>query len=537
MSAPGERRASARPWASRRARGELTVGLPVVMGAVVAILLGPIIVPGVVDEPASWLVRATFLFVVGGMAGALIDRLRGGSAVVPARVALEATDDSIERQKASARAERLEMFDPLTDLPNRTLFVDRLRIAVRQARQARSELGVVHVGMNGFKAVNEALGRSAGDRVLKVIADRMLDVTREGDSVARLSGDEFAVILGDPINALGAWHTAGKILGAIAAPIELGAADGREITVEASGGLAIYPTDGDDETSLLHAAGLALHEAKRTHVSLAVYTDEQDELARTQWTRLAELREALEGNQLIVHYQPVFSAARLELLSTEALVRWEHPTAGLLGPDEFIPLAEGSGLIDEVARQVLRIAALQAVAWAAAGTPLATAINISQLNLHNASVLGQLMSILDETGLDPALMKIEITESAIMFADEPALEALARLRARGVRVAIDDFGTGYSSLSLLRSLPMDEIKLDHSFVRRMRHHGPDRQIVRSIIELAHNLGLDVTAEGVEDRATLTLLQQMECDAVQGFLTGRPVEAHALARSPALMGAD
>ncbi len=380
----------------------------------------------------------------------------------------------------------------------------------------------MHFGINGFKAMNEALGRSTGDRVLQVITDRIMAVTREGDSVGRVGGDEFVVVLGDPIDADGAWQAAGRILLAVAEPMEISGAETPTITLEASGGLAIFPSDADDEGGLLRAADLALHSAKRRGVGLAVYTDGQDAQARERWARLMELREALTHDQLILHYQPVFQARSLELISAEALVRWRHPTAGLLAPQEFIPLAEQAGLIDDLSLWVVREAVRQASRWASDGTPLVTAINLSPLNLRDSSIIDYLVSVLDEADLDAALFKIEITESAIVRADEGTMRALAGLRELGVRVAIDDFGTGYSSLGSLRSLPVDEIKLDRTFIGGMQAGAADRHIVRSIINLAHGLGLEVVAEGVEDQETLALLREMDCDAIQGYLTGRPV---------------
>ncbi len=434
--------------------------------------------------------------------------------------------DITKRKTTEAQLERSALFDPLTDLPNTTLLHDRLRLAVRQARQANSEVALVHLGIDGFKPLNEALGRPAGDHVLRVVTDRLMATTREGDSVARVGGDEFAVVLGEPINAEQAWMAAGRILLAVAEPMQIPDAEAPAVSVKASAGLARFPTDATDETGLLRAADLARHTAKRRGVGLAVYTNEEDGAARSKWTRMMGLRQALSDDELVLHYQPVFRAADLELISAEALVRWQHPTDGLLGPNEFIPLAEGAGLIDELARVVTRKAVQQAAAWSSAGTPLRTAVNLSPLNLRNPSVLQFAMAALDEAGLDPALLELEITESAFMEADESTMEHLARIHELGVQIAIDDFGTGYSSLGSLRSLPIDKLKLDRSFISGWRDNHADRMIVRSMVELAHNMNLEVIAEGVEDRATLVLLQVIHCDAVQGYLTGRPVPAEA-----------
>jgi EAL domain-containing protein (putative c-di-GMP-specific phosphodiesterase class I) len=251
---------------------------------------------------------------------------------------------------------------------------------------------------------------------------------------------------------------------------------------------------------------------------------------------MVELRDAVRGDQLVLHYQPVFRATDLELISAEALVRWTHPTDGLLGPEEFVPLAEGWGLIDDLARTVVRLAVRQAGIWASEGTAFPTAVNLSPLNLRSSATLDFIMASLRDAALDPALLKLEITESAFMHADAPTMAALGRVHAMGVRIAIDDFGTGYSSLGSLRSLPIDELKLDRTFIGRMRDTDADRRIVRTVIELAHGLGLEVTAEEVEDEATLGMLREMGCDAIQGYLTGRPVPAEEVDwHRPVLIG--
>jgi diguanylate cyclase (GGDEF)-like protein/PAS domain S-box-containing protein len=432
--------------------------------------------------------------------------------------------DITERKATEMQLQHHALFDTLTELPNPTLLMDRLRLAVRQARQAGVELGLIHLGMDGFKVLNDALGRAAGDHVLRTVTDRLLAATREGDTVARTGGDEFAVVLGDPIDAGAAWLMAERILVALGEPMEPGEGSAPPVTLTATAGVAIFPTDAGEEAGLLRSAGLAYQTAKRRRVTLAAYTTEQVEGARSRWTRMTELRDAFEGDQLLLHYQPVFRATDLELIGAEALVRWQHPTGGLLGPAEFVALAEESGMIDDLARTVVRMGVRQASGWASAGSSLRTAVNLSPLNLRGSSVLEFIMAALREAPLSPALFKLEITESAIMDADASTMAALARIHALGVRIAIDDFGTGYSSLGSLRSLPIDELKLDRSFIGRMRNNAADRTIVGTIIELAHGLDLEVIAEGVEDEATLAILREMDCDAVQGYLTGRPVPA-------------
>ena len=436
---------------------------------------------------------------------------------------LSALRDITERKATEEQLQRQALFDTLTQLPNPTLLRDRLRLAVRQARQANAELALIHVGMDGFKRLNDALGRETGDPALKSVTERLLSATRAGDTVARIGGDEFAVVLGDPIDAEGAWQMARHLLMAICEPMDL-VASRAAITLTASAGLAMFPSDASDEVGLLRSADLACHTAKRRSVPLVAYASEQEDGARSRWTRLMELREAVERDELILHYQPVFRAADLQLISAEALVRWQHPTEGLLPPSEFVPLAEGSGLINDVAYTVIRLAVHQAAAWASAATPIRVAINLSPLNLRSPEVLERIVVTLGEAALDPALLKLEITETAIMDADPATIDALGRIHDLGVRIAIDDFGTGYSSLGSLRSLPIDKLKLDRSFIGRMHDSPADSTIVRTIIELAHGLGLEVTAEGVEDEATLVMLREMGCDAIQGYLTGRPVPA-------------
>lgn len=421
--------------------------------------------------------------------------------------------DITDRKTTEQQLQRDALFDALTQLPNATLLLDRLRLAVRQARQTSEELALIHLGMDGFKALNDALGRAAGDQVLRTVAERLATATREGDTVARMGGDEFAVILGDPIDADAAWGAAERILLAIREPVDLAGAAGAPITLTATVGLALFPTDASDEADLLRGASLAYQTAKGRGVALAAYAIDQDEGARSRWTRLTELRDALLGNELVLHYQPVFRATDLGLLGGEALVRWQHPTDGLLGPEDFVPLAESSGLINELARAVIRMAVRQAAGWASAGTPLLVAINLSALNLRSPEVLDYVVATARDAALDPRLLKLEITESAIMLADPATIATLGRIRDLGACIAIDDFGTGYPSLGSLRSLPIDKLKLDRSFIGRMRDSAADGTIVRSMIELAHSLGLEVTAEGVEDEATLALLREMGCEAI------------------------
>ncbi len=423
-----------------------------------------------------------------------------------------------ERRQAEEQLTRQALYDALTSLPNRTLLNDRLQQAIAVARRSSDSLGLLLLDLDRFKDVNDTLGHHAGDDLLQQVGGRLQHVLRASDTVGRLGGDEFAIVLpgiDDPT------AMAKKILCALESPFSV---EGHSVAIGASIGVATFPDHGEDAPALLRRADVAMYAAKRGRCGYTVYAEEHDQHSLERLALLAELRDALTRDELVLHYQPKVALGVGEVIGVEALVRWQHPRRGLVGPDQFIPLAEQSGLIRPLTSWVLRAALEQVRAWQKAGPVVPVAVNLSPQSLQEQDLAREVETLLLETGVEARLLEVEITESAYMAHPQAVIATLEQLRALGVRVAIDDFGTGYSSLSYLMQLPVDEVKIDRSFVRGMVENERHATIVRSIIELGHSLGLRVVAEGLEDERTLRWLQSMECDAAQGYYLGRPAPA-------------
>jgi len=410
--------------------------------------------------------------------------------------------------------------DSLTGLANRTLL---LEATARLLQRRRGVVSVLVLDVDDFKDINDSRGHATGDRLLVAIAGRIAGCVRPEDTVARLGGDEFAVVLGAGPRT--AREVATRVLSALADPVSV---DGRSIVVSASIGIADTTTADRDAETLLRNADLAMYLAKaQGKQRLVVYADGMAQEARGKADLIEGLAVALSQRQLVVHYQPVIAMRTGEVTSYEALVRWQHPERGLVPPVDFIPLAEDTGLIVPIGAWVLREAARQAVAWSReAGRPIGMAVNLSPRQLADDEVVATVAAVLTETGLLPAQLTLEVTESVLVQDVDRVVDRLRALRTLGVRIAIDDFGTGYSSLSYLRRLPADTIKIDRSFVTDLAQDGASRTLVSSIIELARSLQLDVVAEGVEDAAQRTVLQSLQCSHAQGYLFARPQPADA-----------
>ncbi len=415
------------------------------------------------------------------------------------------------------------LHDALTGLPNRTLLMDRLEQAILTARRDHRHFSLMITDLDHFKEINDALGHHCGDIILQQAAERMKAVIRGSDTVARLGGDEFAFLLptADSHQAL---RIAGKVLPELERPYEI---EDRRFALGASIGISMFPEDGDDSATLMRRADLAMYAAKRDNRGAVLYSDDLDRDSLQYLSLKNELRAAIDNDQLVLCYQPVIDLQSGSITGVEALARWRHPTRGMLYPDDFIPLAERTGLIRPLTMWVMKTAAQHGQAWFRLGIELRIAVNLSVHNLHDAELPQTIDAILGSGSAQPLPLRLEITETAIMPGPSHALEVLNRLSARGVRISIDDFGTGYSSLAYLKQLPVDEIKIDKSFVTGMVHDSDDAVIVRSTIDLAHNIGLRVVAEGVEDQATYDLLAGMHCDSVQGYYVSRPIEAGEL----------
>jgi diguanylate cyclase (GGDEF)-like protein len=425
----------------------------------------------------------------------------------------------VARVRAAAQeTEHLSLHDPLTGLPNRLPFQQRLEKRLLNDGSA----AVLLMDVDRFKEVNDTLGHDVGDRLLREVGRRLRQVERGETVVARLGGDEFAVLLGgDDVHIEG---MVARITRDMSRPFDLG-----EVTLDvmASIGIAATPRDGSSAALLLRRAEVAMYDAKRGLTGVARYAADRDPYSSRRLSLIGDLARAVEESTLELHYQPQADPASGQVTGVEALLRWNHPLWGNVPPDEFIPLAEHTGLIKPLTRFVLETAVRQCVAWRDAGTPVLMAVNISMRNLLEPELADTVARMLVQAGLSAGLLKLEVTESAIVSDPERAVHALDRLVDLGLLVSVDDFGTGYSSLTRLRSLPVHEVKIDRSFVRHLAERADDRAIVRAVIGLGHDLGLRVVAEGVEDEASWRLLESFDCDLVQGYYLARPMPAEAM----------
>jgi diguanylate cyclase (GGDEF)-like protein len=411
------------------------------------------------------------------------------------------------------------LHDSLTGLPNRTLFQDRTTQALHAARRSGNQVAVMLVDLDRFKDVNDTLGHHYGDLLLGQIAQRFSTTLRAGDSVARLGGDEFAVLLCST-SADDAVAAAGRLTDVLQ---EAFTVKDISLDVEASIGIALAGPDADVATALRHA-DVAMYEAKSQHLPYASYELTRDDNTVDRLALLGDLRRAIGNGELLLQYQPKVSTTTGEVHSVEALVRWQHPTRGLLMPDDFIPIAEGTAVIHPLTTEILRQALVQTRAWLDRGRTISVSVNISARSLHDLNFPAQVQQQLDAIGVPASQLSLELTEGAIMTDPGRALIALEALNAMGISLSIDDFGTGYSSMSYLKDLPVRELKIDRSFVIGMNRDESNLVLVQSAVDLGHNLGLHVVAEGVEDAETQDALAAMGCDLVQGYYIRRPASA-------------
>jgi len=432
---------------------------------------------------------------------------------------------AIERGRARARLKHLAYNDQLTALPNRAWFTERLRDELAFARETGSRVAVMFLDLDRFKDLNDTLGHALGDRMLRVIGDRLTSVVGTEGLVARMGGDEFIVLVGGDPATSRIESLALRIVRAVDEPLLI---DGFEQFVTTSIGIAVFPNDGDDADTLIKHADVAMYRAKeRGRNTHQFFTPALAASLRTRISQEKLLRKALERDEFVLHYQPQFELEGERLCSLEALVRWQHPRLGLIGPDQFIPSAEISGLIVNLGDWVLETACRQVVEWQTIAPGLRLAVNLSGRQFHQTALAVKIRELLARTGLPADQLEIEITESVAMSDAALSRQILEELGRAGVRLAVDDFGTGYSSLGYLRRFPLDTLKIDKSFVREIMVEPDDATIVRTVIGMAHSLGLEVCAEGVETPEQLAFLRQERCDRVQGFLHGRPMAAPAV----------
>jgi diguanylate cyclase (GGDEF)-like protein len=472
-------------------------------------------------ELAGW--RSLAEMVLAMAVGATV-LLSGLGAYLIRRSFRDATAARATAQQITHTAEH----DFLTGLPNRMRLNDRISHGIALARRHKNKVAVLFLDLDGFKHINDSLGHPIGDKLLQSIAMRLLACIRGSDTVSRQGGDEFVVLLPDVQRSEDVAVMAHRLLRAVA---EVRSIDRHDLQITTSIGISIYPEDGVDAETLIKNADTAMYQAKENgRQCCRFFTPSMNVLAVERQSIEEDLRRALERQEFTLHYQPKINLKTGAITGAEALLRWSHPTRGSVPPGTFIPVAEDCGLILPIGAWVLREACEQARAWVDSGLPvIPMAINVSAMEFRNEKFLANLFAILRETGLDPILLEIELTESVLMKHAESASTILQALRERGVRVAIDDFGTGYSSLSYLRKFPVDGLKIDQSFIRGISCHGADAPIVIAVIAMARALKLRVVAEGVETAEELAFLQAQDCDEAQGYYFSRPVPAEEFAK--------
>jgi len=436
--------------------------------------------------------------------------------------------DAVNRQLMS-QLERQALYDTLTALPNRTLLHDRLRQTILGADREARGFGFILLDLDGFKDINDTFGHHVGDLLLREVGPRLSDVLRESDTVARFGGDEFALLLPTADEESGAAQAASKVIAALQRPFVI---EGLSLQVEASLGIALYPVHGADATALVQHADAAMYEAKRTKSGYAMYSVGEEEASRDRLVLLGELRDAIERQQLSLHYQPAVDPRTRRIMGMEALVRWQHPRLGMLPAAKFVPFAEQTGLIRALSEWALRTAMAQGAHWASVGIDTPIAVNLSARDIPDTRLPDRIAQMLQESGVPASRLRLEITEGVVMSEPARSLETLRRLRDMGIDLSIDDFGTGYSSLSYLKRLPVAEIKIDRSFITDMLSDRGAAAIVGSTINLGHSLGLRVIAEGVESAEIATQLAVLGCDGIQGYFVSPALPADLI---PAWIG--
>jgi len=425
--------------------------------------------------------------------------------------------------QAAAQIEHLAYHDTLTGLPNRQLFLDRLNLAIAHAHRSQRRLAVIFLDLDRFKVINDSLGHAMGDRLLQSLSRRLTGLLREGDTVTRIGGDEFTILVPHLQHPDDAIVVARKVREALKHPIEI---DGREFYVSTSIGISLYPNDGEDANTLLRNADAAMYRAKaQGRDTFRLYAPAMNAKALEQLALENSLRKAITNRELLMHYQPIVSFVTSRVIGVEALIRWNHPELGLLYPGDFINLAEATGLIGPLGEWSLKEACAQVKKFRDRGlTDLHASCNLSVRQIQQLDFVETISSILHDTGLPAAALELEITESIAMQSDDDTIEKLRAVKRLGVRISIDDFGTGYSSLSSLRLFPVDSLKIDQSFVHDITATSGDAAIATAVIAMAHSLDLTVIAEGVETEGQLAFLRGRGCNAYQGYYVSHPLGA-------------
>ncbi len=431
-----------------------------------------------------------------------------------------------ERRESEIRLDRLANHDPLTGLPNRTYFQVYLEHAISLCQRQGNQLSLLFIDLDRFKHINDSRGHEVGDEVLRVVADRLAGVLRTDDFVARLGGDEFAVVMSHPRSLRAVRRVALKIIETLAEPFKL---DNRHYAISASIGITACPDDGTDANTLLRQADMAMYKAKLKRSGFEYFSDDMNAAAHEQLTIENGIRRALRNDDFAILYQPKMDLRTGKVVGIEALIRWMVPNVlGIVGPDKFIPVAEETGLIVPVGHWVLRTACLQWVAWHEAGlNPPIISVNLSPRQFTHGGLAREILLVLEDTGMNPAFLGLEITETTAMENPEVTLQVLDEMGRHGIQMMIDDFGTGHSNLRQLKRLPIDAVKIDKSFVKDILIDKDDAEIATAIIHLAHLLDLRVVAEGVESQEVAAFLKEKGCDEIQGYLVGKPMPPDAI----------
>ena len=451
-----------------------------------------------------------------------------GFTVIVALASYAATYLLLARMRRAVKSAEVELtylahMDSVTGLPNRHAFNARLTSALKTADETRGDAALLMLDLDNFKRINDTLGHQSGDLLLRSIAHTLTERLEKDETICRIGGDEFAVILEGPGLRERAEKTAEAILAILGEPVFLG---GHEIFITASIGISYYPRDAGDQHALVRNADTAMYQAKATGKNVwATFRPRMDNATQRRLALESGLRRALERNEMAVHYQPQASLATGDIVGVEALLRWNHPELGIVEPAEFIPVAEDCGLIGVLGLWVLRTACEQGAAWGKAGLGLlSVAVNLSARQTRDRNLIHAVSEILDQTGLLPCQLELEITESVLMDNMHANVGVLHQFRQRGIRLAIDDFGTGYSSFAYLKRFPLDHLKIDRSFVNEIQRNGEDGAIIAAIVSMAHELGLSVIAEGVETDAQAAFLRKSGCDIMQGYFFAEPMPA-------------
>jgi len=483
----------------------------------------PLALPGGLDEldEVNWELERTAEDLAAAIAG-----MRELNAELAAQVA-EKDAALRERETAEKRIEFIAFHDSLTGLPNQQLAEDRFGQAVAYADREEAKVAMLFLDLDNFKTINDSLGHGVGDDLIREVAARLRECLRETDTISRRGGDEFLMVLPDLPEPDATAPILVKLMERLIDPMDIA---GHELHTSASVGVAIYPDDGRDFDTLMKKAETAMYRAKEAGRNTYRFFDAQMNVEAVEQLSLRNgLRRALERGEFVLHYQPQLDLANDSLIGVEALIRWNHPELGMIPPGRFIPIAEESGLIVPISEWVLREACRQAAAWARAGMAgLVVAVNVSGVHFKRGDLEQSVIAALEESGLDAALLELELTESILISNSEGVLATARRLTQLGVKLSIDDFGTGYSSLSYLKRFQVDKLKIDQSFVRDLGSDPEDAAIVRAIIQMAHSLGLKTIAEGVENDSILALLREFGCDEAQGYHFARPMPAEELA---------